>query len=118
MKKFMLRVMPIIMVLLVVVATPVFALNIDNTFGQTNTNGGSPTAQKIVNNVWGTVLLILQILSVAAIVFACVKYMFAGADEKATIKNGLIVLVIGAVLVFGASTVVSLLINVVNEVGQ
>ncbi|MBO5476516.1 MAG: TrbC/VirB2 family protein [Clostridia bacterium] len=115
MKKFMLRVMPIIMVLLVVVATPVFALDLNETFNNNNA-GGSNTANRIINNVWGTVLLVLQILAVAAIVFAGVKYMFAGADEKATIKNGLLVLAIGAILVFGASTVVKLLMDVVSEV--
>ena len=42
--------------------------------------------------------------------------MFAGADEKATIKQGLLILAIGAILVFGASTVVKLLIGAVNDV--
>ncbi len=118
MKKFMLRVMPIVLVALVVLAGPVFALDIDNTFNHANDASATDTAGRVINNVWGTVLTVLQILAVAAIVFSGVKYMFAGADEKANIKNGMLVLVVGAILVFGASTVVKLLIGFVNEVNQ
>ena len=40
--------------------------------------------------------------------------MFASADQKADIKKGLIYLVIGAILVFAASTVVNIIISGVN----
>lgn len=115
MKKFMLRVMPIVLVALVVLTNSVFALDIDSTFNHTNDQSGSSTAEGLITGIWGTVLIVLQVLAVAAIVFAGVKYMFAGADQKAEIKNGLLVLAIGAILVFGASTVVRLLITSVEE---
>ena len=120
MKKFMLRVMPIVLVALVVLSSSVFALDVHSTFNKVNQagqSGGSSTATNFINGVWGTVLTVLQILAVAAVVFAGVKYMFAGADEKANIKNGLLVLALGAIYVFGASTVVKLLINTVEDVG-
>ena len=63
-----------------------------------------------------TVLTVLQILAIAAVVFAGVKYMFAAADQKAEIKNGMIGLVVGAILVFAASTIVQFIINAANEV--
>lgn len=66
--------------------------------------------------IWSTVLTILQILAVAAIVIAGVRYMFASADQKADIKKGMIGLVIGAILVFAASTVVQFIISATNSV--
>ena len=115
MKKFILRALPIVMVLVVVIGTPVFALS-DNILVPGGIEKGSiDTADRVIKNVWGTVLTVLQVLAVAAIVVAGVKYMFAGADEKANLKNGLLVLAVGAILVFGASTVVKLLIGAVNE---
>lgn len=110
MKKFMLRVMPIVLVALMLVVGPIFArtpseiANMANGEGITNVTGAA-------SSVWSTVLTILQICAVAAIVFAGVKYMFSSADGKAEIKNGMIGLVIGAILVFAASTVVQFIIN-------
>ena len=66
--------------------------------------------------IWSTVLTILQILAVAAIVIAGVRYMFASADQKADIKKGMIGLVIGAILVFAASTVVQFIISAATTV--
>ena len=69
-----------------------------------------------VGTIWSTVLTILQILAVAAIVIAGVRYMFASADQKADIKKGMIGLVIGAILVFAASTVVQFIISATKSV--
>lgn len=38
--------------------------------------------------------------------------MFASADQKADIKKGLMMLALGSVLVFAASTVVKFIVNV------
>ena len=69
-----------------------------------------------VKKVWSTVLTILQIAAVAAIVIAGVRYMFASADQKADIKKGMIGLVVGAVLVFAASTVVQFIVTATNQI--
>ncbi len=115
MKKFMLRVMPIVLVALVLVVGTVFArtpeeiVNMASGEGITNVNNAA-------SSVWSTVLTVLQICAIAAVVFAGVKYMFAAADQKAEIKNGMIGLVVGAVLVFTASTIVQFIINAANQV--
>lgn len=107
-----LPVMVIAMFMFVAIAPVVMADGdgVDPTFPQGNKEGIG-TVNDLVNNVWGTVLLVAQILSFAAIVFAGVRYMFASADQKADIKKGLIYLVIGAILVFAASTVVQIIIK-------
>lgn len=71
-----------------------------------------PTNQNLTNkidSIWATVADIVQIICVACIVFAGLRYMFASSDTKATIKKGLIYLVTGAVLVFGAVFIMSII---------
>ncbi len=114
MKKFMLRVMPIVLVALVLVVGPVFASGFNVLEDQPNSSIG--TVDNAVQTIWGTVLTVLQVLAVAALVFAGVKYMFASADGKAEIKNGMLGLVIGAILVFGASAVIKMIISASREV--
>ena len=110
MKKFMLRVMPIVLVAMVVLAGTVSAA-----VDIYNPTGSVGRVDDVANNVWGTVLTVLRVCAVAAIVFAGVKYMFASAENKADIKNGMIGLVVGAILVFGASIVVQLIMDAANQ---
>lgn len=58
--------------------------------------------------IWATIATVVQIAAVACVVFAGLRYMFASADQKADIKQGMIYLAIGAVLVFGAVSIVRL----------
>ncbi len=122
MKKFLLRVMPVIAVLLVVVVSTVnpvlaarTATDIENLAG--GTNDGVATVNNAVNKIWSTILTVLQIAAVAAIVYAGVKYMFAAAEDKAEIKQGLIGLAVGAILVFGASTIVQFILKAQTDAG-
>ena len=115
MKKIMLRVMPIVLVALVVVGGTLFAKTPAEIEGMGNNNGVGNVVQG-VSKIWGTVLTVLQICAIAAVVFAGVKYMFASADQKADIKGGMIGLVVGAIMVFAASTIVQFIINASKEV--
>ena len=118
-KKVFLRVLPIVLVLMVVFTTNVFAFNSFNTetINQSVSGGtGISSADKAIKNVWATVSLILQVLAVAAIVFAGVRYMFASADGKADIKKQTIGLVVGAILVFGASFIINFIVTITQEV--
>ncbi len=115
-KKIFLRVLPIVMVLMVVFTTNIFAAG----FGDFDADKINVTADtstntiKTVNRVWGVILTILQVAAIAAVVFAGVRYMFASADSKADIKKQMIWLVVGAILVFGASTVIGFLTGTFN----
>lgn len=121
MKKFLLRVMPVLFVLAVILVTavcPVWARtaqDIEQAAG--GINDGVGTVNNAVKKVWSTILTVLQILAIAAIVYAGVKYMFAAADDKAEIKQGLIGLAVGAILVFGASSIVQFILNAKTDAG-
>lgn len=118
-KKFILRAIPVLLLIVVLVASPVFGFE---SFSPDNLNtvesGGnqSSTLNDAVKGAWSTITLILQIAAVAAIVFAGVRYMFTSANEKANIKQQMIILVIGAILVFGASTVVQFIVNATKDI--
>ena len=113
-------VIPVVLVLLVV-SNNVFAfdkMNVDDINKALSGDDviASASAAASIKKVWGTVLLILQVLSVAAIVIAGIRYMFASADGKANIKNQTIGLMVGAVLVFGASSVIGLITNITRDI--
>lgn len=67
------------------------------------------------DNIWATAIVVLQVVSVAAVVIAGIRYMFASADQKADIKKGIIYIVIGAVIVFGATTVIGVVTGTFNQ---
>ena len=113
MKKNVLKTLAIVLVMVLVVATPVFAI------GQNFPSADGNKIDKInigAQKVWGTVTTIVQMLAFAAVVFAGVRYMFASADQKADIKKGLGMLTIGAILVFCASTVVKFITTAAGQV--
>ena len=68
--------------------------------------------------VWGVILVVLQVASIAGVIFAGVRYMFASADAKADLKKSMIHLVIGMIIVFGASTVVGFIIGTFKEMAS
>ena len=120
-KKIFLRVLPVLIVLMVVFTTNVFAAGTQEGFGSF-TNNMTVTANKSgktinsISNVWGIILTVLQVAAIAAVVFAGVRYMFASADSKADLKKGLIHLAIGMVIVFGASSVVGFVTGAFDDI--
>lgn len=69
-----------------------------------------------VGNVWATVTLIVQILSIACVIFLGLRYMMASADQRADIKKGLTLVVIGAIFVFCAATVAQFIVDAGREI--
>ena len=114
-KKILLTVLPVVMLALVILVS--FGSNVAAVSQEfpSATGNGIGTINTMTNNVWSTVLTILQILAFAAIVVAGVRYMFASADQKAGIKKGLIYLVIGAILVFASSTIVKVVVSATEQ---
>ncbi len=110
--RILLRALPVVLIGFLAISN-VFGINVPTSLNQGTASG---TIEKISSNVWGTVVVIVQILAVAAVVFAGIRYMFASANDKADIKKQLVILVLGAVLVFGATFVLSLVQNITGEI--
>lgn len=88
----------------------------ENIVPNTANSGSVGTVDTAVGKVWNTVKLILQILAIAAVVFAGVRYMFASADQKADIKKSMGILAIGGALVFGATWIIQFIITVTGQI--
>lgn len=118
-KKIFLRVLPVLMLAVMLISSNfVFAdkAGFGNFTGDMKVNADtSGNTVKSIGTVWGIILTVLQVAAIAAVVFAGVRYMFASADSKADIKKQMIWLVIGAILVFGASTVIQLITNFADD---
>jgi len=112
MKKYVL--LGLLMLILFVSVQNVFA---DITVPDVSYNEGKVDANvsKIGNRVWNTVTNIVRMGAIGCIVFAGLRYMFASADQKADIKQGLIFLAVGSVLVFGASYVLEFVVKIFND---
>jgi len=105
--KKLLKILPVIMVACFAL-TSVFAVSADNLAGAIGSGSPDSGITSTAQNIWATVVTIVQILAVAAVVFAGLRYMFASADQKADIKKSMGTLAIGAILVFGATLVIQL----------
>lgn len=106
--KKLFMILPVIMVICVAFA-PVFAISADNLNDVVGGGSGATGITKAAKNIWSTIVTIVQMLAVAAVVFAGVRYMFASADQKADIKKSMGILAIGAILVFGSTVIIQLI---------
>lgn len=116
-KKIILRLIPVLLLVLVVfVNVPVLGFSEFEGGDYDIESGDAGSLGTAINNLWAVISTILKIAAVAAIIFAGVRYMFASADSKADIKKSMLVLVVGAILVFGASFVVDLITVATGEI--
>ena len=111
--KKIIKILPVVLAIVLVV-TNVFAVSVPN---KDEIQGDDPIddVTGLAQNIWGTVIIIVQILAVAAVVFAGLRYMFASADQKADIKKSMGILAVGAILVFAATTVIGFVVNAANS---
>lgn len=71
-----------------------------------------------VKTLWGSIIDIIRILAFGGIMFTGLKFLFAsGPDGRADVKASLLPILIGCILVFASSTIVSVVINVSKESG-
>lgn len=115
-KKMIFRIIPVFMLVMVMVLNfiPSNLLAVSTELPEAGEPIGTVTT--LGEQIWGTVLTIAQIAAFAALIFAGLRYMFASADQKADIKKQTVILIVGAVFVFGASLIVNILMGVLNAV--
>lgn len=71
--------------------------------------------KEVVNKVANTLILILQVCTVAGIIFTGIRYMYAGIDAKSQIKKTLPYLITGIIIIFAGPTVIGFIVNVFKE---
>lgn len=97
----------------------IFAVNIQNPDAPSIPSSSGTGITKVTNatnKIWNTFAYIAQIIAIAAIVFAGLRYMFTSADQRADIKIQTIILILGAVLVFAAVPFATFVTNIVKNI--
>lgn len=100
----------LLVVALVFVATsPVFASGFDQNFPVNDSSGASGT----ISTVIGTIIFICQLVgmgvAIIMLLVIAIKYIAASPNDKAEIKKHLVVYIVGAVLLFAASGLLTLI---------
>ena len=81
--------------------------NFDGT--STATGDGEEIIQKVIGTILSAVRIIATGIAIIVITYLGIKYMSAAPTEKANIKNQLITFVIGAIVVFGTTSLLDLI---------
>ena len=97
-----------IVAMLIALVTPVFAVD-PATIKANESNTGKITS--LGSQIIGIVTTIGSVVAVLVLVVLGVKYMMGSAEEKAESKKTLMPYVIGAVLVFAASTIAGVIFS-------
>lgn len=100
-------------IIMVSVATSVFAIDPKNINGNTD---GTNAIQNIGKQILGIVQVIGSIAAVIVLVVLGIKYMMGSAEEKAEYKKTMIPYIIGAVLIFAASNLASMIYSWANTI--
>lgn len=80
-----------------------------------NDGSGDAKLLSIGNKIMGPIQLIGSLVSVVTIIIIGIKYMLGSVEQKAQYKETLGPYFLGAVLVFGITTVISIIYNVASS---
>ena len=105
-----------ILILMFTMIGNVFAVSVPTTAASIEGNKPANNVVDTAKNVWQTAAKVVQILAVAAVVFSGLRYMFSASDTKADIKQQTVILVLGATLVFAATTITMMIYNAATTV--
>lgn len=107
-----------IIMILATLSNIVFGAGIISSLGgdQTGTVSNSQNVTNIGKQIIGVVQIIGIIAAIVVLLVLGIKYMMGSAQEKAEYKKTMIPYVIGALLIFAASTLVNILYSVFSNV--
>ena len=120
MKKFIIRVLPVVFVIFVISISTIYAAGYNSGYitGDHPSQKGTLQLNAIGRNlikISSVIMRVFQLIAVGGIIYAGVRYMYAGAEIKSEIKKSLIKLAIGCVILFGGSTIANLIVKSFNE---
>lgn len=114
--KKMAKIMTIMMVVMMIIlsSTMVFAAKDPAAYNGAGATIDTTKVDTFGQNIISVITTIGSIASVIVLVILGIKYMMGSAEEKAEYKKTLLPYVLGAVLVFAASTVASIVFSIAN----
>ena len=75
---------------------------------------GTGDIQTVGQKIMGIINTVGVVIAVVILMILGIKYMMGSAEEKAEYKNTMIPYIIGAVLIFGATTIANAVYNFTN----
>ncbi len=91
----------------------VFGINLDNITDKLS--GGTANEIKAIGTlIYSIINDVAIVVSVAVIAFLGVKYMVGSVEERAEYKKSMLPYLIGAVFVFGATTITNIVIKMIG----
>lgn len=100
----------LIVFMLVSVVTPVFAVGGDpSKYNGSGANVNTSKIDSLGQNIISIVATVGSIVSVVVLVVLGIKYMMGSAEEKAEYKKTFIPYIVGAILIFAASTIANVI---------
>lgn len=127
MTKNVIKVLTVVMIALMLVASLVTLSNADTvSFGNIDTDtitanaSDSTGAASSINNIIGSVITIVQVIGVGVaiimLIVLAIKYISAAPGDKADIKKHAVVYVVGAIVLFAASGLLGIIKNFASAV--
>jgi len=120
MKKTSLKILAILLVAFMLISTmlPAFAATDPKKYTGTGATADTSKIDNLGQSIVKIVSTIGSIVSVIILVVLGIKYMMGSAEEKAEYKKTLLPYIIGAALVFAASTIASMVFSFSNNLLQ
>lgn len=87
-------------------------VNIDNIKDNDASTGGSTEIAKIGSYIYSGITSVGIVVAVVVVAIIGIKYMIGSADERAEYKKTMMPYLIGAMLVFGASTIAKAIVSI------
>ena len=106
----------LIAMMLIAVVTPVFAAPDPKGYTGESSSAQTTKIDELGPDIVKIVSTIGSVISVIVLVVLGIKYMMGSAEEKAEYKKTLLPYIIGAALVFAASTIASVVFNFASSI--
>ena len=105
--KIVLKVIIIMLFIIIMQKNLIFASAFDTDFDIGST-GAILSSKRVTEKMVGAFQVVGSVISVVALVIIGIRYMLSSVQEKAEMKGVLIYYIVGAILVFGTSNVLSI----------
>ena len=119
------KVLSTLLIIAMIVAmgtTSVFAATTNNLIKPSGMIGtvdkdAQDTISSVGGRIMGTIQVVGIVIAVVILMVIGIKYMMGSTEEKAEYKKTMIPYIVGAVLVFAASTIANLAFNIATSIG-
>ncbi len=108
----------VVLLLIFVLTTTAYASSFNPEDYKPGPGGNNAKLKSKAQTILGVIQAVGSVVSVIALAVIGIKYMIGSVEEKAEYKKTMLPYIIGAVLVFATSNLVSILYNIGNDINN